>query len=76
MLINKLIEGKWDFIVISDPVLFQYNGSQARKSGVADGIHELMNLLALKQRLEGLAMVIFCVLKRNLDYCLDLKQFK
>lgn len=29
VLIDKLIEAQRDFVAISDPVLFQYNGGQA-----------------------------------------------
>lgn len=65
MLIDELIERKRDFVVVRNPVLFQHDGGQARQFGVSDGIHQLVHLLTLKQRLECFAMVIFCVLKER-----------
>lgn len=63
MLIDELIEGDGHLIVVGNSVLSHDDGGQTWQPSVADGIDELVHLLALQQRLEGLAVVVLWVLK-------------
>lgn len=63
MLINELVEGNGNLIVIGNSMFFQNNSGQTRQSSVFCRIYELMHLLALKKGLKCLAVMVFRVLK-------------
>lgn len=63
VLVDELIECERNLVTIGDSVLSDHHRGQAWEPGVADGVNELMHLLALQKRTEGFAVMIFCVLK-------------
>lgn len=71
-----MIEGDWDFIAVGDAVLFEHHRGQAGESCVANWINQLVDLLALKQRLEGFTVMVLCVLKFEIKLARSLKKLK
>lgn len=65
VLVDELIKCLRNLIAIRDPVLPDYFRGQAGQPRVADGVDELVDLLALKKRPKSLSVMVFSVLKWN-----------